>query len=61
VSLFSLYHLWSPWQLVARILGLGPTVYAVRRTRNVYLGMVVHSGLNTLSVLFVAMMVFGRL
>jgi CAAX protease family protein len=61
VSLFSLYHLWSPWQLVARILGFGPTVYAVRRTRNVYLGMVVHCGLNTLAVLLVAMMVFGRL
>ena len=61
VSLFSLYHFWSPWQLVARILGLGPTVYAVRRTRNVYLGLVVHCGLNTLGVLLVAMMVFGRL
>jgi uncharacterized protein len=61
VSLFSLYHLWSPWQLVARILGFGPTVYAVRRTRNVYVGMVVHCGLNTLAVLLVAMMVAGRL
>ena len=61
VSLFSFYHLWSPWQLVARILGFGPTVYAVRRTRNVYLGMVVHCGLNTLAVSLVAMMVFGRL
>jgi uncharacterized protein len=30
VSLFSLYHFWSPWQLVGRILGFGPTVYAVR-------------------------------
>jgi membrane protease YdiL (CAAX protease family) len=61
VALFSLYHLWSPWQLVARILGFGPTVYAVRRTRNVYLGMVVHCGLNTLAVFLVAMMVFSRL
>ena len=24
VSLFSLYHFWSPWQLVARILGFAP-------------------------------------
>jgi hypothetical protein len=23
VSLFSLYRFWSPWQLVARILGIG--------------------------------------
>lgn len=61
VSLFSLYHFWSPWQLVARILGFGPTVYAVRWKRNVYLGMVVHCSLNTIGVALVATMVAGRL
>jgi CAAX protease family protein len=61
VSLFSLYHLWSPWQLVARILGFGPTAYAVRWKRNVYLGMAVHCSLNVIAVLLVATMVFGRL
>jgi hypothetical protein len=60
VSLFSLYHFWSPWQIVARILGFGPTVYAVRWKRNVYLGMVVHCSLNTLAVLIVASLVFQR-
>jgi len=61
VSLFSLYHFWSPWQLVARILGVGPIVYAVRWKRNVYLGMVVHCTLNVIGVLVVAGLVFGRL
>lgn len=61
VGLFSLYHFWSPWQLVARILGFGPTVYMVGRRRNVYLGMVVHCSLNILSVAIVAAMVVGRL
>ena len=61
VSLFSLYHFWSPWQLFARILGFGPTVYAVRWTRNVGLGVVVHCALNSLSVLLVASAVLGRL
>lgn len=61
VSLFSLYHLWSPWQLVARILGITPLAYAVRAKRNVYLGMVVHCSLNTLGVLLVAMLVSSRL
>jgi membrane protease YdiL (CAAX protease family) len=61
VSLFSLYHFWSPWQLVARILGIGPLAYAVRAKRNVYLGMVVHCTLNTIAVLIVSMLVFGRL
>ena len=61
VSLFSLYHFWSPWQIVARILGLAPMVYAVRWKRNVYLGMAIHCSLNTLGILIVASMVLSRL
>ena len=61
VSLFSLYHFWSPWQVLGRILGLGPTVYAVRWKENIYLGMVVHCALNTLSVIVVASLVLSRL
>jgi CAAX protease family protein len=61
VSLFSLYHFWSPWQIIGRILGFGPTVYAVRWKENVYLGMVVHCALNTLGVTLVAGLVLGRL
>jgi uncharacterized protein len=61
VTLFSLYHLWSPWQVVARILGFGPTVYAVRAKRNIYLGMLVHATLNSLSVFLVAQAVFARM
>jgi uncharacterized protein len=61
VTLFSLYHFWSPWQIVARILGFAPTVYAVRWKQNVYLGMVVHCSLNTLGVLLVAILVTSRL
>ena len=60
VSLFSLYHFWSPWQIVGRILGFGPTVYAVRWKENVYLGMVVHCTLNTLGVLLVSSLVLSR-
>jgi len=60
VSLFSLYHFWSPWQVLGRILGLGPMVYAVHWKQNVYLGMVVHCSLNTLSVILVASLVLGR-
>jgi membrane protease YdiL (CAAX protease family) len=61
VTLFSLYHFWSPWQIVARILGFAPTVYAVRWKRNIYLGMIVHCSLNSIAVVLVAMMVFSRL
>ena len=40
--LFSLYHLWLPWQLVSRIVGLLPMVAAVRSRRSVAIGMAVH-------------------
>jgi hypothetical protein len=61
VSLFSLYHFWSPWQFVARILGIGPLVYAVQWKRNVFLGIAVHCVLNAISVIIVAMLVIGRI
>ena len=61
VTLFSIYHFWSPWQIGARILGLGPTVYAVQWKRNIYLGMVVHCSLNTIGVALVAAMILGRI
>ncbi len=60
VTLFSLYHLWSPWQVVGRILGFGPTVYAVRRTENIYMGMVVHGSLNTLGSLTLIGLILGQ-
>jgi membrane protease YdiL (CAAX protease family) len=60
-TLFSVYHFWSPWQVVGRILGFGPTIYAVRRTRNIYLGMVVHCTLNILGISLVANMVLSRI
>ena len=61
VSLFSLYHFWSPWQVLGRILALAPTVYAVRWKENVYLGMVVHCTGNTLGIILVSSLVFGRI
>jgi uncharacterized protein len=60
VSLFSLYHFWSPWQVLGRILALGPTVYAVRWKENIYLGMVVHCTGNTLGVILVSSLILGR-
>jgi hypothetical protein len=51
--LFSLYHWRSPWQILARIIGITPTIYAVRWTKNFYLGMAVHCALNLLGVVLV--------
>jgi membrane protease YdiL (CAAX protease family) len=61
VSLFSIYHFWSPWQIFGRILGLAPTIYAVRWKQNIYLGMVVHCTLNTLGMVIVGSLILSRL
>jgi uncharacterized protein len=51
VLLFSLYHLFSPWQNITRILALIPLVYVVSWKRNLYLSMITHCLLNTLGML----------
>ena len=61
VVLFSLYHFWSPWQFFSRIAGVMPFAYAVWWKENVYLGMVVHGLLNTISVATVVALVLGQL
>jgi membrane protease YdiL (CAAX protease family) len=49
--LFSIYHLWSPWQIPSRIAILLPLIYVVRRKKNIYLSIFVHCALNTLLAL----------
>lgn len=51
VVLFSLYHFFSPWQNITRILVLLPMVYAVSWKRNIYLGIVVHCTGNILGMI----------
>ena len=40
--LFSLYHFWTPWQNVGRVVGLLPMVYAVWWKRNIYVSIGAH-------------------
>ncbi|MBU1878602.1 MAG: CPBP family intramembrane metalloprotease, partial [Chloroflexi bacterium] len=51
VVLFSLYHFFSPWQNLGRIVAVLPMVYAVWWKRNIYLSMIVHCMANTLTSL----------
>lgn len=46
--LFALYHLWSPWMVLARTLGLLPLIYVVRWKKNIGLGMVAHWLINSI-------------
>lgn len=58
--LFSVYHFWSPWQIVTRILAVLPVVSAVYWKRNIYIGMLTHVLLNTFGVLLTAGLILSR-
>jgi membrane protease YdiL (CAAX protease family) len=48
VTLFALYHLWKPWDVLTLVVVLLPMVYAVWRTHDIRIGIAVHVGLNGL-------------
>jgi hypothetical protein len=50
-ALFSLYHFWTPWQNLARIIGLLPWIYTVWRKRSVRLSIAVHISVNSIFLL----------
>lgn len=58
VLLFSLYHFFSPWQNITRILALLPLAYIVRWKKNIYLSILAHCLLNTGSMMLVARLFF---
>lgn len=53
VVLFSLYHFFTPWRNLGRILGLLPMVYTVWWKRDIRIGIAVHVLGNLLSMLSV--------
>ncbi len=44
--LMVLYHFWSPWLFVVRVIAILPMVYAVWWKQNVYIGIIAHCLLN---------------
>ena len=51
--LFSVYHLWTPWQNPGRIVALLPWIYVVWRKRSLRLSIAVHVSVNVLFLLLV--------
>lgn len=49
--LFAVYHVWQPWRLISIAFGMLPIVFAVQRTRNIYVGMIAHMLLNSYDVI----------
>jgi len=59
VSLFSLYHFWTPWQTISRILWLLPWVYTAWRKQNIYLILIAHCTANALGWLLSWSLILG--
>jgi membrane protease YdiL (CAAX protease family) len=58
--LFALYHFWSPWLFVIRVIAMLPMVYAVWWKRNVWIGILAHCLLNLIGdTLLTLPLVFG--
>jgi hypothetical protein len=47
--LFAAYHVFTPWMIITRTIGLLPLIYAVKH-KNIYIGIIVHILLNTIDV-----------
>lgn len=57
--LFSLYHFWAPWSNVMRILAIFPYTYSVFKNKSIYIGIVVHCGINIVSSASMLYAVYG--
>ena len=49
--LFSLYHFFTPWENITRIIAMIPYIYVVWYKKNIRIGMVVHCSMNILGAI----------
>jgi membrane protease YdiL (CAAX protease family) len=57
--LFSIYHFFSPWQNLIRILALLPMTFITQWKKNIYIGMWQHVLLNTIGVLLMIVLLLS--
>ncbi len=57
--LFSLYHFFTPWENLIRLMVVLPLVYLVTWTRNIYWGMIVHVANNLVAMVLLLLMVLN--
>ena len=57
IVLFSIYHFFTPWQNLGRILAFTPLYYAVWWKKNIYLGIIVHCAGNLVGGVMMLMLV----
>ncbi len=56
--LFSLYHFFSPWENITRIIGMYPYNYLVWKNKNIYIGIITHCFINIVSGIMVLILIF---
>jgi len=49
--IFSVYHFFSPWENISRIIAISPIAYTVWKHKDLRLDIITHCSLNTLSVI----------
>jgi len=49
--LFAIYHFWSPWLILARVIALTPLFYTVYKKESMLLGIIVHCFANFITVI----------
>ena len=59
VVLFSVYHFFSPWKNLERILALLPGAYIIQWKKNIYLGIIPHCLLNTTGMILLTREIFS--
>jgi hypothetical protein len=60
ILLFSLYHFFTPWQNLTRIIALVPMVNSVWWKKNIYLRMVVHCAGNLAGAIGILIMALNH-
>jgi membrane protease YdiL (CAAX protease family) len=56
--LFALYHVWSPWDILARTISLSPYAFVTIKEDNLWMSTFAHIGVNMLSSMAIIAMLF---
>lgn len=57
--LFALFHVWTPWLVIARAVGLIPFTLIIQRKRNIYIAILMHIIINVLDLTTGLMLLLG--
>ena len=55
--IFSIYHFFTPWQNLTRIIGITPMVYSVWKNKDIKIGIIAHCLCNTLGNIGMVMLI----